>query len=221
MSYLIWLHDPAPTLEIEETWYGFRYAGLRNTKAGHRHARITDFIMPYLTYIATIPFGGTNCLLMVPIDDDNHWRYSVLMKPMFETAQRIGPPQTGILPRDKNASNDYMLDRELQRTTNYSGITGGAVVQDQAVTESMGLVYDRTLEHLGTSDKAIIHMRRLLIAQARALEAGHEPLGTDGTRNFRSIRSAEKILAADEDWRLLGTDRDPMVERLEVKLPAR
>src|SRR5262245_32042474 len=91
LSYLIWLADPGPKLEIEETWYGFRYAGLRKTPAGHTHARITDFVMPSLTYIATIPFGGTNGLLMVPIDDKTHWRYSILMKPMFETAQRIGP----------------------------------------------------------------------------------------------------------------------------------
>ncbi|HEY4684968.1 MAG TPA: hypothetical protein VII57_02870 [Dehalococcoidia bacterium] len=83
--------------------------------------------------------------------------------------------------------------------------------QDQAMTESMGPIYDRTKEHLGTTDQAIIYMRRLLINAAKELAGGVEPPGVDPNLPYKGIRSAEKILAPGEDWRLLGTDADPIV----------
>ena len=39
--------------------------------------------------------------------------------------------------------NDYLIDREVQRTKTYSGIDGISQ-QDQMVTESMGAITDRT-----------------------------------------------------------------------------
>jgi phthalate 4,5-dioxygenase len=83
------------------------------------------------------------------------------------------------------------------------------------VTETMGPIYDRSQEHLGTSDKAIIRMRRLLIAAAKKVAEGGEPPAVAPDLDYRSIRSAEKILEAGEDWRELGTDADPMVQRYD------
>ena len=55
-------------------------------------------------------------------------------------------------------------------------------------------------------------MRRL----RRAYERHCEPVGdgeasVDPNLPYKGIRSAEKILAPGEDWRLLGTDADPIV----------
>ena len=74
----------------------------------------------------------------------------------------------------RNKDNDYMLDRHMQRTHNYTGLPGNRA-QDQAVTESMGEIVNRPNEHLGAADTAIIVMRRLLMRMARAVEAGIEP----------------------------------------------
>jgi hypothetical protein len=82
-----------------------------------------------------------------------------------------------------------------------------------AVTESMGGIYDRSHEHLGTTDRAIIRMRRMLIDAAKNLEHGIEPPGLEGA--FAGIRSAERILDRGEDWRMLGTATDPVL-RLPV-----
>ena len=54
------------------------------------------------------------------------------------------------------------------RTVSFTGITGVSE-QDSAVQESMGRIVDRTQEHLGTSDTAVIAARRLLLNEARAL----------------------------------------------------
>ena len=43
------------------------------------------------------------------------------------------------------------------------------------VTESMGPIYDRTQEHLGSTDLAIIRMRHILLSAAKGLAEGKEP----------------------------------------------
>ena len=58
---------------------------------------------------------------------------------------------------------------EMQRRINYSGIQG-IETQDRAMTEGMGYVCDRTQEHLGTSDLAVIAARRLLEKRAQELQ---------------------------------------------------
>jgi hypothetical protein len=75
----------------------------------------------------------------------------------------------------------------------------------------MGPVYDRTQEQLGSTDKAITRMRHILISAAKALAEGKEPPAVAAGLDYRSIRGAEKILQPGEDWRLLGTDKDPVV----------
>jgi len=224
MTFLIWAYDGAPVLETHETPYGFRYAGLRNTPGGHTHARVTDFIMPTLTYIPAAPVGGNDCIVVVPIDDTTHWRYHVSTKPAVRmtdgTLQVIpGNRPGGEMQRTWWPDNDYTIDRDDQKVNNYTGISGGAIPQDQAVTESMGGIYDRTMEHLGTSDKAIILMRRKLIEAAKALAAeGAEPPARDNSMSFNDFRASEKILEPSENWWELGTQVDPVMQQLQPML---
>jgi hypothetical protein len=124
-------------------------------------------------------------------------------------------PDNGISPRAFNATNDYQVDRELQHRTSFSGIPD-FVSQDHAVQESMGSILDRTREHLGTSDRAVIRMRQQLLSAARDLAAGIEPPASDGALDFRRIYGAERILAAGEDWRDLGTEKDPIFRIVEL-----
>jgi phthalate 4,5-dioxygenase len=217
-------------LEVEETWYGFRYAGIRPTEQGNVNVRVSDFIMPLLTYVPQpyLPVGGDSCIMMVPIDDNTYWRYGIEMKPAIRNVQMdsglyevpgFGPGtrntgRGGVQERTQWASNDYGLDREAQRERTYTGIEGIAQ-QDMAVTESMGEIYNRTQEHLGTSDRAIIAMRRMLIKAARDLAKGIEPAATDPSLPYKTIRSAERNIAQDADWRELGTEKDPMWQAIK------
>ncbi len=220
MTFLIWAFDTAPDLEVHDTWYGFRYTGLRDTPAGYRHARVTDYIFPAITYIPAAPVGGNDCIVMVPIDDTTHWRYHISTKSpvrMRDGSSQVlpGGGRSGLMARPWLPENDYLIDREAQRIESYTGISGGAIPQDQAVTESMGDIYDRTQEHLGTTDKAIIRMRRMLIGAAQDMARGIEPPVLDASRSYDTFRPSEKILAAGEDWRLLGTDADPVMQEIE------
>jgi hypothetical protein len=225
-----------PYLEVQDTWYGFRYAGIRETPNGNINVRVSDFIMPLLTYVPQpyLPVGGDSCILMVPRDDDSYWRYGIDMKPALRNWQMdshrydvpsFGPGtrNTGLgggeQKRTQWADNDYLIDRADQRSNSYSGIQGIAQ-QDMAVTESMGRIMDRTHEHLGTSDKAIIRMRRMLIDAARDLEKGIDPPGIDPSLPWTTIRSAERNIAPTDDWRKLGTEEDPMVREILAEVTA-
>jgi len=53
-------------------------------------------------------------------------------------------------------------------------------------------------------------MRHILLSAAKGLADGKAPPALDG--DFRKIRGAEKILEPGEDWRVLGTDDDPVVK---------
>jgi hypothetical protein len=124
------------------------------------------------------------------------------------TLQRVFLPETsdwlGRFRALANASNDYMIDRELQagmekdptkplRGT-YSGIP--QVAQDPMVQESMGPLYDRSREHLGTSDSMLIRARRKLINAVNALQRdGAVPPGVDKPGLYR-MRSGGAILPA-------------------------
>ncbi|HLF03885.1 MAG TPA: hypothetical protein VI855_01520, partial [Dehalococcoidia bacterium] len=74
----------------------------------------------------------------------------------------------------KNRSNDWMIDRDVQRTVNYTGIIG-VNTQDMAIQETMGAVYDRSKEHLGSADLAVIATRRLLLQAIKDVQEGRDP----------------------------------------------
>jgi hypothetical protein len=103
-----------------------------------------------------------------------------------------------------NKENDYLIDREAQKNwVSYTGINGGTngvFLEDQAVTESMGQIYERDKEHLGTSDSMIIRTRRRLINAAKAFaETGVGAPGVDNPEIF-GVRSGGVLLPAGVDW---------------------
>ena len=87
-----------------------------------------------------------------------------------------------------------MLDREMQRSVNYTGIVG-INTQDRAVQESMGRTIDRSAEHLGTTDAAVIAFRRRLMRMALALQEGVGPAEAANGDWYR-VRSASAVLPA-------------------------
>jgi hypothetical protein len=55
----------------------------------------------------------------------------------------------------KDASNDFGIDRDMQRNgESYTGVVG-IPLQDQMIQESMGPIVDRTMEHLAASDRMV------------------------------------------------------------------
>ena len=98
----------------------------------------------------------------------------------------------------RNMDNKYQIDRQVQKTQTYTGIAG-TNVQDRAVQESMGAIADRTLERLGTTDRAIINARRMLLKAVETVQDGGDPPGVAPT--YYSLRAhVERVLPKDVYW---------------------
>ena len=109
---------------------------------------------------------------------------------------------TGTWVPRANKSNDYLIDRDLQRTKTSPASRMGKV----AVTESMGPIYDRTSEHLGSTDMAIIRTRQELLDAVRALQRGIEPYAAQHPRGVYHIRPFGVVLPESSQF-----DQDPRV----------
>jgi hypothetical protein len=97
-----------------------------------------------------------------------------------------------------NRRNDYNIDRQVQKTETFTGIRG-VNIQDRAIQEGMGPVVDRSQEHLGPADRAIIVTRQLLSQAIRTHQAGGAPSGLEGS--YYTVRATESVLPNDVDWK--------------------
>jgi phthalate 4,5-dioxygenase len=106
-----------------------------------------------------------------------------------------------------NRDNTYLIDRVVQKTETFTGIDG-INVQDRAIQESMGPICNRSREHLGPADKAIIQMRRLLREAINTVRAGGTPAGV--APSYYNLYCALQVLPRDADWRhILAPDISP------------
>jgi phthalate 4,5-dioxygenase oxygenase subunit len=208
-----------PKYSVVDTDYGATYGAYRAAEPGMLYWRIAHFLFPCFTMIPTGALGDQILVrAWVPVDDDHTMFYS--MQPRPEVASRYNVERqlnqsrnavyTPMLPGtsdwygrfrlEADASNDYHIDRGVQRRKeDFTGIAG-IHTQDQAITESMGTMYDRRKEHLGTSDVMVIRVRRRLIEAARALaDTGALPFSVDHPEVYRQ-RSGGVILPEDADW---------------------
>ncbi|MGH3303796.1 MAG: Rieske 2Fe-2S domain-containing protein [Streptosporangiaceae bacterium] len=208
------LKDRAPKYAMLDTDYGAMYGAYRPAGPGQVYWRIAQFLFPFFSMPPTGVLGRhIVARAWVPMDDEHMMMFMMLpgLSPQVaatRSAQGVRPPKllpntTGWLGRfrlEANEDNDYQLDRNAQeRDDEYSGICG-IHLQDQAITESMGPIYDRTREHLGSSDAMVIRVRRRLIAAARALaETGTVPPGVAEPEAYRQ-RSGGVILDSGADW---------------------
>jgi phthalate 4,5-dioxygenase len=190
------LEDRAPQLQVIESEIGFAYGGRRKRRADDQYYwRVTQFLLPMYTLIPG-PAWPRACVGVVPIDDNHVIRFQVSYNPEAPiereppfTSRQMGEFQFADgktidfwLPTE-NRANRYGLDRQRQRTVNYTGIAG-IETQDRAMTEGMGYLCDRTQEHLGTSDLAVIAMRRILERRARDLQNGVLPRAAELAERF-------------------------------------
>ena len=85
----------------------------------------------------------------------------------------------------------------MQARQSFTGIEG-INTQDVAVQEGMGPITDRSEEHLGSTDRAIVQMRRLLLEATRTVEAGGTPRGVDSAA-YRNVRAVDHYVDAEAD----------------------
>lgn len=172
--------DTAPFYETAETDFGVRLIATRNTETEH-YVRFSAFVMPVY---GCVPAGrppnemeGYEIHTYVPADDTHCWRYDIgfrrdraVREEEVHRRKQINPDYT----RVRNARNNYLQDRRMQKTVNFTGIED-FLNHDACATESMGAIFDRSKEHLGASDKAVIAVRKFLLNAVKDLQKHKEP----------------------------------------------
>jgi hypothetical protein len=77
----------------------------------------------------------------------------------------------------------------------------GVQVEDAVIQESMGKIFDRSTEHLGTTDTAVVRMRRLMLQAVRGfIKDGKPPLGLKEKIPYERLRAEEAIISQDTAW---------------------
>ena len=202
--------DLVPKLEVEYTRCGLRYGAVRKFDAERAHVRVTQVVLPFYTFIPPTGFGPMKDRRLinafVPRDDTSTWH----MQWFFDHTQPIdvqarieegGHWIDGNFRKVRNFDNWYMQDREAMKTQEFAGIKG-VVTQDHAVSETQGRILDRTKEHLGTSDLAIVAWRRQLIKAARTLaETGQAPQALEASVPWKMVRADTKVYPATRTWK--------------------
>jgi phthalate 4,5-dioxygenase oxygenase subunit len=203
--------DRAPRFFVLPTPYGQLIGARRDAEADSYYWRITQFLMPTYTMIP-VPVGQpVSFTAATPIDDTQMLGFTVTWHPdrpltSSERAQieswmgvhtEVDP--SSFVPV-RNKGNEYLLDRDLQRSgRSYTGIRG-IREEDLAVQEGMGEICDRTTEHLGSADLAVIAMRRRLLEAVHALaESGEPPYEARNAADY-GVRSAALVLPRDVPW---------------------
>jgi hypothetical protein len=187
--------DTAPIWHVKNTDYGFVAASQRYVEDEKAYWRLNQFLLPFYTMITGQAGQPRMTRMWVPKDDTHCWVIAVNFRrsgPLKEselrgwkngdTTHRKTIP--GTTQPVETAANEYLIDRQAQKHESYTGIAG-IRAQDAMATESAGAIADRTREHLGTSDIAIIAMRKRLLTEARASAAGTPPMPTRNGALYR------------------------------------
>jgi phenylpropionate dioxygenase-like ring-hydroxylating dioxygenase large terminal subunit len=166
-----------PEISVQEIDYGLRIITTRDIDSAQRHYRVTNLVFPNAI---VIPMSDEMTITQwhVPIDNHSCYWYAIFTSfgaPVEKERMREQRLALYELPEYRprvNRSNDYGFSAEEQKTQTYTGMGTDINVHDQWAVESMGAIQDRTREHLGKSDVAIVRFRKILKS---AIESGRPP----------------------------------------------
>ena len=200
-SRLLVVPSQYPIVPVEG---GFIAGTGREVKEGETLWTSNLMFVPFHKVFATSPEAAH---VWVPMDDETTMLYSAdfwVDRPLTDEDLKRTTDYHGIHTENipgtdralQNKDNDYLIDRDLQKSgKSYTGMRGLGV-QDAAIQESMGPIADRTKEHLGVSDSAIIQIRKILLQSVKDFAAGKEPPGLD-PKSYR-VRSTRFTLPHGE-----------------------
>jgi phthalate 4,5-dioxygenase len=215
--------DTAPSWKLLPTPAGFMACNGRRVEGGKRYWRLNQFLLPFYTMIPPRPGDAQLVRMWVPMTDTRCWVICVTWRPDAALhAQELAAWRNGenshrkVIPGTttpvERLDNDYLIDRNEQKTVSFTGIQG-IRAQDAMVTETAGPIADRTREHLGSSDVAVVAMRRTLIEAAqRCVESGEVPAGVTQPALYR-VHANQAVLPEglppEQSEEIMATARAP------------
>ncbi len=210
------IEDSAPRFSVLNHDAGLVMCAARHADDDETYWRITQFMMPNHS-MAPNSFPGDNHVgnTWVPIDDHSCWIFCYAYnpeRPLSEGERSAYSGGMGIFAEVdedfvpvRRRENEYLIDRDKQRHSNFTGITGISE-QDAAIADSQGLIADRTRELLGQTDLGVVRFRQLMFEAVEQVAAGKVPLGADDPHAY-CVRSGDAMSAPGADAVAVATER--------------
>ena len=207
--------DLSPKIELDQCDFGFRLFSERVIGEDKRYVRVTSLIFPSAGAFPGVTSGpdydGYGVNWHVPIDDYTHWKFTFQFsrkapldrEKLAKAAPELLPDYRGV----RNLSNRYLQDRDEMKWRTFAGIGRNFLDHDALAIETMGPIVDRSNEHLGSTDRAVIAYRRMLLEAVNAMEEGRDPphVVRDPSENsFRDMAGA-RVVPATVDLKVAWT----------------
>jgi phthalate 4,5-dioxygenase len=209
--------DGRPRIRVADTDFGFVYAALRVPLVDpeeYVYVRATPFAMPSFVGIPAADVAD-HILMWVPVDEFETHYFIVRFSQKNKVDQDWWERWTG-LARGIDLTDDGFLrasklpgwgqDRKAMRDgTSFTGLRG-VNLQDFVVQQSMGGIVDRTKEHLGPADRAVIHFRRTLLEAAEGKGIGDPD--RVASMDYSRFYARDAVVPINSDWKSIYADME-------------
>lgn len=159
-----------PEVEFEYSPTGLNYVAHRENAAGQIVKRVSSVVLPSITAVADQKLsviGPTEYIRWrVPIDDQSHTNFHAMRVPAGVDGEKLFYSVSR--PRPMGDSTEWSDMTEEQHQDFPS---------DFEAMFSQGPITLHSEEHLGTSDKGVVMLRRLLRQQIKIVQEGGDPIG--------------------------------------------
>jgi phthalate 4,5-dioxygenase len=191
---------------LEITDYGVRIYSIRKIDAQRNYVRLTNFVLPNLCAFKAGDTDGYTVNWHVAIDDTHHWKYVI----QFQRERAIN---VAVISGERNdvgpdfrlarqRANRYLQDRSEMRNGTFAGLGKAFQAQDLCVTEGEGGIQDRTQEHPGSTDVAVLAARQMLLQAIDAVEAGDDPPHVlRSTPDVPGLLAISDVIPSERGWR--------------------
>lgn len=215
--------DLAPRFECVQHLSGVSIAARRKDGADKDYVRVNQFLLPFWTLVPPQKqYPDLSGHAWVPIDDEHTLAIMFSYtpdQPFYEKSRQVFTEgykgrETGHHSRGAFQSraltepfHNYWSMHNRANAYNYTYEDGmpGLWLEDAACQSGVAAIYDRSQEHLGTSDTGIARVRRMLLDAVRKLAQG-EP--TESARQPESFmkRAVSITIGAGESWEAHGCE---------------
>ena len=158
------LYAIMPEVVYEETEMGMKATMTRHLPDGRRWDVTWEMVMPMTTHLVYTAVPQTARYFIVyfciPVDDTHQLAANITWIP--DDGSDLGGGRRGLAPASRT-------DKTYEYTQRYP--------DDKEAQEGQGPIAIHALEHLATSDRGVIMLRRMLRTALAALEAGQDPKG--------------------------------------------
>jgi phenylpropionate dioxygenase-like ring-hydroxylating dioxygenase large terminal subunit len=226
------LANTAPEYKVGEAPFGLSYGAYRPAEGGETYWRVAHFLFPFWVMPPISPIGeNVMTRAWIPLDDEHCMFVSIAHKNYLKTqhsgrvplagsslVDQLHPNTTDWLGRFRmveSEENDYFIDRDIQKRLSFTGIEG-IHVQDQAISEAMGPIVDRSWETLAPSDIAVVRTRRLLMSAVQDFTDGKLPPTADTPKLYEGVRGGYYTTGDTGDW--LAVHRQKIAEAPPTRL---